>query len=368
MSSPIAPSHIADDVNNNFSYWLYTADTPKTTDAMKNIAKLNNFDFVNDIDINVLDTNQIELKRAIQNIEPSSTSVIFLVYDKIVSILYYDPTNGDDGYLALGDGDSALQFGASAPPMEAPSEITTKFAIFIKQNSDKTTKFHMLENQIKNNIVTAQNQNKALVYMYVFLVMISILSLLFNFDKVQLSHIGFLIFFIGYGVFYKHISTFIVMQFKSVATSLKSADSASQLLQYIKLVVLTTFAFFVPLLSLMLFNTTYDVPLSDATDYTKSLIDGAVDYGSGLIDNSREIVNDGVGSLSQNVGNVQNTVNDAVGSVSNTVSNIGETVSSSVNTISEQVSDGLSRVTPAPSAPSAPSTTPAAAPAAPANN
>ena len=158
------------------------------------------------------------------------------------------------------------------------------------------------------------------------------------------------------------------MQFKSVATSLKSADSASQLLQYIKLVVLTTFAFFVPLLSLMLFNTTYDVPLSDATDYTKSLIDGAVDYGSGLIDNSREIVNDGVGSLSQNVGNVQNTVNDAVGSVSNTVSNIGETVSSSVNTISEQVSDGLSRVTPAPSAPSAPSTTPAAAPAAPANN
>ena len=58
------------------------------------------------------------------------------------------------------------------------------------------------------------------------------------------------------------------MQFKDAMISIKYSDSTSQLFSYFKVVLLATVAFVVPLLSLMLFNTSYDAPLSDVTDYT----------------------------------------------------------------------------------------------------
>lgn len=360
MPNPIPPSKIADDMNNNLSYWLYTADDNKTADAMKNIAKLNNFDFVNNIDITLLNDNQEQLKQAVKSIiTDEATYPIFLIYDNVAKVVYYDPTptaGYNDGVLGTDTGYSLTTLDNTV--FVNAESTTARFAIFIKENSDKTSKYDLLENQIKNNVVTVENQHGALVYMYVFLIIISILSLMFNYDKIKLTHIVFLIFFIFYGFFYQHISTFIVMQFKDVMVSIKSTDSTNQLIQYIKLVLLVSIAFFVPLLSLMLFNTSYDVQLSDATDYTKSIIDGAVDYTSGLVDSSKDTLNDGISNISENVGNVQNSVNDVVGSVSDTVGNIGETVSNSVNTISDQVSDGFNRVTPVSSANPPPATAP----------
>ena len=292
------------------------------------------------LNISVLGENESTLKEIIGNLEDSNTSPIFLVYNNVVKLIYYDPTIN-----ALGTdvGGSVLQFSSSSLVLNDAGDNLSKHAIFIKENEDKISKYELLEDQVKNNIISAENQNSALQYIYIFLLLISILSLMYNFDKIKLSHIAFLIFFIGYGFFYKYISMFIVIQFKDVMNSLKYTDSTTQLLSYLKLVLIATVSFLVPLLSLILFNTTYDVPLSDATDYTKSVIDNAVDYSSGIIETSRDTLNDGVSSISDGVDSVKNNVTDAVGTVSNTVGNIGETVSSSVNTISDQVSDGLNK-------------------------
>ena len=143
---------------------------------------------------------------------------------------------------------------------------------------------------------------------------------------------------------------FIVIQFKEVLKSLKYTDSSTQLLSYIKLVLISTISFLVPLISLMLFNTTYDAPLSDVTDYTASVVGDAVNYGSDFVENSKEVLNDGVSTLSNGVENVQNSVNNAVVNVSETVGNISETVGDSVTKVSDQINDGISRVTPSVSA------------------
>ena len=50
MGSLSPPSKIADDLNNNSSYWLYTTDSPKNSTEMKHIAQLNSFDFINNVE------------------------------------------------------------------------------------------------------------------------------------------------------------------------------------------------------------------------------------------------------------------------------------------------------------------------------
>lgn len=358
---PTAPTKIADDLDNNSSYWFYTADSEKDFIEMKHIAQLNNFDFVNNIDLNVLadNDNQNLLKNTILELEPSGTSLIFLKQDNNIKKLYYDPNNGALG-VALGAGVSQFNAGTTLEDASNSSDAT-KYAIFIKQNEDKTSKFDLLESQIKNNIITADNQHTALQFIYLFLIVISILSLLFNFDKIRISHIIFLVFFIGYGVFYKYISTFIVMQFKDAMISIKYSDSTSQLLSYLKVVLIATVAFVVPLLSLMLFNTSYDAPLSDVTDYTKSVVGDAVDYGSELVENSQNVINEGVSTLSDSVGDARNSIQGAAEGVSETVGDISQTVSDSANKIGNQVSTGLNSMVQATSVgPSVaqPSTTP----------
>ena len=361
--SIVAPTKIADDLDNNSSYWFYTADSEKSFIEMKHIAQLNNFDFVNNIDLNILadNNNQDLFKNTILELAPSGTSLIFLKQDNTIKKLYYDPgtDSTSNGLLGVDSGTGVSQFISTTVLANAQASDATKYAIFIKQNEDKTSKFDLLESQIKNNIITADNQHTALQFIYLFLIVISILSLLFNFDKIRISHIIFLVFFIGYGVFYKYISTFIVMQFKDAMISIKYSDSTSQLLSYLKVVLIATVAFVVPLLSLMLFNTSYDAPLSDVTDYTKSVVGDAVDYGSELVENSQNVINEGVSTLSDSVGDARNSIQGAAEGVSETVGDISQTVSDSANNISKQVSTGLNSVVQATAGPSVaqPSTT-----------
>ena len=171
------PSKIADDLNNNSSYWLYADDDKDATD-MKYVAQLNNFDFVNNVDIAVIDDNQEEIKSIVGDLNPSNVSPIYLIHGNVAKVIYFDPTNEKIGTKT---GNDVLPLTRDSVIHTPPDNLMTKYAIFIKQNDDKTSKFGLLEHQIKDNKITAENQHTALQYIYIFLIVISILSLILQF-------------------------------------------------------------------------------------------------------------------------------------------------------------------------------------------
>tara|TARA_X000000368_G_scaffold388261_1_gene349640 strand:- start:268 stop:1362 length:1095 start_codon:yes stop_codon:yes gene_type:complete len=342
----IPPTKIAEDISNNYTYWLFTADASYNVTDMKHIAQLNNFNFVNNIDNTILASNGHNVINAMISInEPSDFTPIFVYANNGPKIMYYQ--SSDKTLLTTESGGDDIVLSNDMPLLPA-GDAMASHAIFIKQNDDKTSKFDLLETQIKQNIITADNQHTALQFIYIFLIVISILSLMFNFDKIKISHIVFLLFFICYGVFYKYISTLLVMQFKDAIGSIKNSDSVNQLIIFIKLICIATSIFVVPLLTLIFFNTPYDAPLSDVTDYTKTVVGDVVgdvvDYGSEFVENSQNVINEGVSTLSDGVGDIQNNIKNSVDGVSQAVGDIGEKVSGTVGDIGETVTNSASNL------------------------
>tara|TARA_Y100000389_G_C17412872_1_gene491983 strand:+ start:448 stop:1527 length:1080 start_codon:yes stop_codon:yes gene_type:complete len=351
---PIPPTKIAEDISNNYSYWLFTADASYNVTDMKHIAQLNNFNFVNNIDLTILASNELNVINAMGSINVGTDfTPIFVYADNEPKIMYYQ--SSDNTLLTTESGGGDIVLSNDTPLLPAAGDAMASNAIFIKQNDDKTSKFDLLETQIKQNIITADNQHTALQCIYIFLIVISILSLMFNFDKIKISHIVFLLFFICYGVFYKYISTLLVMQFKDAIGSIKTSDSVNQLIIFIKLICIVTSIFVVPLLTIIFFNTPYDAPLSDVTDYTKTVVGDVVDYGSEFVENSQNVINEGVSTLSDGVGDIQNNIKNSADGVSQAVGDIGGTVSETVGDIGETITNSASnlqnrfRTTPQPS-------------------
>ena len=351
--SATVPTHIASDVSNNLSYWLYPSYdlsgttyvlTSKTVAQFKSLAKLNNFDFVTDINTSLLDDNRNNIINDVSYIA-GSTQKIFLNYGGVVKKLFVGDNSGaTSAELYINDGSSSTPFSGSNNPNtyeNAGMSELAEYAILIKIDNDKIDKFSLLDKQMRNNITMSENQHTALQYIYVFLIIISILSLIFNFDSLNISHIVFFLFFVGYGFVYQEISLFIISQFKSVMKSIKTADYTTQFLHYIKIVLLTLLALFIPLSTLTKFGA-YDVPLTDVTDYTQSITEDAVQYGNEFAEGARDTFNNGADAIS----NVVDGVRD---NVQTTIENVGDRISDIKNSASDMTDRFVSR----PTAPSA---------------
>lgn len=339
--SDTVPTHIASDVSNNLSYWLYPSYdlsgstyelTSKTVSQFKSLAKLNNFDFVTDINTSLLFDNTDKITNGVNY--ASSTQKIFLNAGGNVRNLFVGDNGGvvtlyqDDGYSGVFDG-------TWNPLGVADSSDQAEYAIFSKIDNDKIDKFSLLDKQMRNNITMSENQHTALQHIYVFLIIISILSLLFNFNSLNISHIVFFLFFVGYGFVYQEISLFIISQFKSVMKSIKTADYTTQFLHYIKIVLLTLLALFIPLSTLTTFGA-YDVPLTDVTNYTQSVTEDAAQYGNEFAESARDTFNNGADAIS-------NVVEDVRDNVQTTMENVGDRIGEIKNSASDMTDRFVNR-------------------------
>ena len=339
-----APQKIIEDPSNNTSYWLYTNDTPTTASKFQYVAELNSFDFHNNVNENIVKSTEFSsnLIDAMTAVDASGTRAIFIRLNNESYVMYFSAPGGGGGgakKITLTHGDRANQlkdYGTSITVL-AGARIS-KYAIVMKQNQDKSDDYVILEKQIRNNVIISKNQHVALQYIYIFLILISILGLLFNFQNVRLMHIIFLLLFIGYGFVYQNISMFIISQFKQVIQKMQVSDSTTQLMLYIKMVLLTLLAFSLPVLSMLSFNSSYDMPISEVADLGQSSMNDAIDYGNDLVDNIKENTQEAADAFKERISDARDAVTDVTDNVRENISNVTDSVTNLKDNIVDRFS------------------------------
>ena len=138
---------------------------------------------------------------------------------------------------------------------------------------------------------------------------ISLLTLLFNLQKLKISYIIFVLLFVGYGLYYKNISLFIISQFKSISKSMKEVDSVNQLYLYFKALVLLLISIFIPVVAFILFNTPYDASISEVKDYADNIVDDIKDYGGNLYEKASEKVGEATSTVANTADSIKDTIN-----------------------------------------------------------
>jgi len=335
-----APQKIIEDLSNNTSYWLYTNDTHTTASKFQYVAELNSFDFHNNVNENIIKSDEFSnnLMNAMTIVEAPSTSPIFIRFNNESYVIYYS-VEGSSERLTIGDGSDTSQLKDFDTSITMPAGTrTSKYAIVMKQNQDKTDDYVILEKQIRNNVIISKNQHVALQYIYIFLILISILGLLFNFQNVRLMHIIFLLLFIGYGLVYQNISMFIISQFKQVIQKMQVSDSTTQLMLYIKMVLLALLAFSLPVLSMLSFNSSYDMPISEVADLGQSSMNDVIDYGNDLVDNIKENTQEAADAFKERISDARDAVTDVTDNVRENISNVTDSVTNLKDNIVDRFS------------------------------
>jgi hypothetical protein len=338
-----APQKIIEDLSNNTSYWLYTNDTATTASNFQYVAELNSFDFHNNVNENIVKSSEFSdnLINAMTAVGASGTIEIFIRLNNESYVIYFSAPGGGGGAKKI-----TLTHGGGAPQLQdydtsitvLAGARTSKYAIVMKQNQDKSDDYVILEKQIRNNVIISKNQHVALQYIYIFLILISILGLLFNFQNVRLMHIIFLLLFIGYGFVYQNISMFIISQFKQVIQKMQVSDSTTQLMLYIKMVLLALLAFSLPLLSMLSFNPSYDMPISEVADLGQSSMNDAIDYGNDLVDNIKENTQEAADAFKERISDARDAVTDVTDNVRENISNVTDSVTNLKDNIVDRFS------------------------------
>lgn len=366
MSYDIAPKFIIKDNSNNYSYWLYKV-FDLTDDGhlrvyvdrteLKSLAKLNNFDFETDVNVSVITSEEAAVKINEQLVKDKESDddldddlddnpKIAFIFNSTVKHMFGNALGGNSDNLLYtgGDDDAPLaspfteagnfesQYNNSSSDLGG-NRVT--YAIFLKNENDKGDKYYILNEQVRKNVIESDNQHTALQYMYMILIGVTLLTLMFNYNNVKLSHIVFFVFFVGYGFFYKYVSTFIISQFKSALKSVKTSDTITQLMLYIKIVVLTLVAISIPLISLTSFGEN-DVGLSEISDYTSSITENIMSQGSDLLESAQNTISDNMEGLKDSLGNAREGLEGGLDYVKDGMSNIGDNIRERVdNTFGE---------------------------------
>tara|TARA_Y100000748_G_C15494320_1_gene487664 strand:- start:1452 stop:2564 length:1113 start_codon:yes stop_codon:yes gene_type:complete len=359
MGYDIAPKFIIKDNSNNHSYWLYKVfDSTEgvherayvTSTELKSLAKLNNFDFESDVNVSVISSGEVAVKINEQLVKDKESDVgldnnpkIAFIFNSTVKQMFGNALGGDTQNVlytgaAYNDASPFTEAGNFESQYNSGSDLggeDVTYAIFLKNENDKGDKYYILNEQVRKNVIESDNQHRALQYMYMILIGVTVLTLMFNYNNVKLSHIVFFVFFVGYGFFYKYISTFIISQFKSALKSVKTSDTITQMMLYIKIVMLTLVAISIPLISLTSFGEN-DVGLSEISDYTSSITENIMSQGSDLLESAQNTISDNMEGLKDSLGNAREGLEGGLDYVKDGMSNIGDNIRERVdNTFGE---------------------------------
>ena len=244
----------------------------------------------------------------------------------------------------LRDGSYNIFYGGSgSSPGSLPSTGTSttrtydaSYALVVQYDQDYYKLMDRKYVLLKNNTLTAYNQEIALKYIFCFFLVISIYTFSTNTGKLNLTHVIIYIFFLIYIFYHKSFSNYLLSSFKSSFYELKVATTATQIITYLKIMFFMLLTFLIPL---VVFSSVSDEPFIPFMSSTDNLsASDAFESTKDMVEDTVETVTEGAKSAAESTSKAVGDVTDSI--VDNTKS-ATETVSESLNDAVESAKDAV---------------------------
>ena len=221
-------------------------------------------------------------------------------------------------------------------PANSSKNFDTSYALVVQYDQDYYKLMDRKYVLLKNNTLTAYNQEIALKYIFCFFLVISIYTFSTNTGKLNLTHVIIYIFFLIYIFYHKSFSNYLLSSFKSAFYELKVATTATQIITYLKIMFFMLLTFLIPL---VVFSSVSDEPFIPFMSSTDSLsASDAFESTKDMVEDTVETVTEGAKSAAESTSKAVGDVTDSI--VDNTKS-ATETVSESLNDAVESAKDAV---------------------------
>lgn len=213
---------------------------------------------------------------------------------------------------------------------------TFMYALVIQESNDYYKLMGRKYELLKNNTMTAYNQETALKYIFYFFLIISLYTFSTNFAKLNLTHIIIYIFFIIYIFYHTSLSKYLLSNFKIAFYELKVAGTATQIITYLKIMFFILLTFFIPLIVFSAVSDQPFIPFMAATDNLNA--SEAIESVSNLAEESYDTVSDTVKNTSEAASEAVGNVTDSiVETTKSTTQQIGDTVNEATDNIKDSI-------------------------------
>lgn len=301
--------------SNDTQYFTYTHSTSTTIGELKK--------YINSYGYSIMDS--VDLYNQASNDIPSHQ----IPTDAVVLDL------SDNTYVGTNTGPTS-DYESDLAAVSDYTVANYNKAIVIQHSND----YHKLMNRkyelLKNNTMTAYNQETALKYIFCFFLVISLYTFGVNFNKLNLTHIIIYIFFVIYIFYHTSVSNYLLSNFKIAFYELKVAGTASQIITYLKIMFFMLLTFFMPL---VVFSSVSDEPFIPFMAATDNLTPSeALESTSNILEDTLENVTDVAKETAESTTNAFNDATASIGeSTKSATDGIGESLNNAVENIKESV-------------------------------
>ena len=253
----------------------------------------------------------------------------------VTNIITADTSN--NSYKLSSSGTTLPEFGSATAITDSDKSGTNfQYALVIQHTSDYYKLMGRKYDLLKNNTITAYNQETALKYIFVFFLFISLYTFTVSFNKLNLTHIIIYIFFIIYIFYHTSVSNYLLSNFKTTFYELKVAGTATQIITYLKIMFFMLLTLFMPLIVFSSVSNEPFIPFMSATDNLNA--SETLESVSTAAEESYDTVSDAVKDTKESATTALNDVADSfTEATKGAADGIGESISNTVENIKDSV-------------------------------
>ena len=250
----------------------------------------------------------------IDKIEPSSDNVIAVKISATSNKLFVDTDDNTDS--------SANNFKLYHEEINiASSNAQYNFThmIVVKNLNDNLLDSTLLSSSENKN--TSLNQNAALKYILIILIVISLINMGINYNTINISHLIVFVLFLIYYYYYDYFSLYLLLKFKEAIYTSKKVNTTNQITSYLYILLLCCISLFFPIMVFSIFNTDFlnnditDAGVGDAVESATSNVTSSFNSIKDMADDGFEQATSASDNLRNlNASDVSDSFKNAAGS------------------------------------------------------
>ena len=191
--------------------------------------------------------------------------------------------------------------------------------IVVKNLNDNLLDSTLLSSSENKN--TSLNQNAALKYILIILIVISLINMGINYNTINISHLIVFVLFLIYYYYYDYFSLYLLLKFKEAIYTSKKVNTTNQITSYLYILLLCCISLFFPIMVFSIFNTDFlnnditDAGVGDAVESATSNVTSSFNSIKDMADDGFEQATSASDNLRNlNASDVSDSFKNAAGS------------------------------------------------------
>ena len=191
--------------------------------------------------------------------------------------------------------------------------------IVVKNLNDNLLDSTLLSSSENKN--TSLNQNTALKYILIILIVISLINMGINYNTINISHLIVFVLFLIYYYYYDYFSLYLLLKFKEAIYTSKKVNTTNQITSYLYILLLCCISLFFPIMVFSIFNTDFlnnditDAGVGDAVESATSNVTSSFNSIKDMADDGFEQATSASDNLRNlNASDVSDSFKNAAGS------------------------------------------------------